>query len=547
MIKVLIVLFLFVNIIHSQNELDSLMNGLEEKMDKRDFYDRIKEERITNLKALLKEKGISSKSQYFITNKLIEEYEYYSFDESLRFIDRNLNLANAIANDSMRTESNLKLAKILATSGRYTESLEILNRIDRGSMPSGLYKDYYHSYRRCYSELRFISSSQRTNTKYNTLYLAYCDSLHAEISKLDKNSIEYLAVIEQSYRDADNLSKALEINAKRLALAKMGTREYSLVTFNRSYMSRDFDKNKTDQKKLLILSAISDIQNSIKDNASLTELAKLLFEEGYVERAHKYINFALEDAKFYNSKLRFLNISEISPEISNSFEARIQEQRNKLEKQLVFISILSLILIIALFFIIRQYKKMKLAKRDLKIANTRLKDLNEELILTNTDLKRLYEELSDVDYVKEQYIGTFLHLYSEYIDKLDVYRKKVFKYISTNKINDLFELTKSRQIINSELRLFYTNFDKSFLHIYPSFVENVNTLLKPDQQIVVNDAKSLNTELRILALIRLGIINSSKISKILRYSVNTIYNYRVKLRNSAVNRNEFEDLVKKIV
>ena len=186
-----------------------------------------------------------------------------------------------------------------------------------------------------------------------------------------------------------------------------------------------------------------------------------------------------------------------------------------------------------------------MGREHLKTANLQLKDLNEKLSFTNSDLKRLYEELSAVDTIKEQYIGTFLNLYSEYIDKLNVYRKTVKKYIITNRTKDLLELTKSKKIVEDELKIFYDNFDKSFLHIYPNFIKNLNALLKEDERIVVKE-EILNTELRIYALIRLGITNSAKIAKILRYSVNTIYNYRVKIKNSALNRDEFDELVKRI-
>ena len=139
------------------------------------------------------------------------------------------------------------------------------------------------------------------NVKYNNLYTAYSDSLNLEVSKLDKNSIEYLSSIEQNYRDANEYGKALEVNANILSLTESGHREYSLATFNRSYMLRDYLNDYEGQKTNLILSAISDIQCSVKDNASLSDLASKLFEEGALEKAHKYINYSLEDARFYNS------------------------------------------------------------------------------------------------------------------------------------------------------------------------------------------------------------------------------------------------------
>ncbi|MCL7754768.1 DUF6377 domain-containing protein [Polaribacter sp. Z022] len=539
-------LIFIISPLSSQNNLDDLILQLEEEMSKKTAYQEAKELRIKSLKSLLSEKVISPENKYFITNKLIAEYEYFSFNSSLFYIEENLALAKKIGNDFFIKESTLRLAKLLATSGRYDESINLLEEINSSNLSKELLNEYFNIFKRCYSELRTISRVKNITEKYNKLYLTYKDSLNIQIANLNKNSKLYLSTSEQNFRDEGNTIEALKVNAKRLSLAKMGTREYALVTFNRSYMSAEVDGNNLNQKKFLILSAISDIQASIKDNASLANLAVIFFGEGNVDRAHKYINFSFEDAKFYNSKLRFLDISNVLPVISKSYETKNRKQTNKLKKQLIFISLLSLILMVAIFFIIKQNKKINQGKEYLKTANLKLKDLNEKLSFTNNDLKRLYEELSSVDAIKEQYIGTFLNLYSEYIDKLDVYRKTVSKYIITNKTKDLLELSKSKKIIESELKIFYENFDKSFLHIYPNFIENFNDLLKEEERILVKDDDSLTVELRIFALIRLGISNSSKISKILRYSVNTIYNYRVKVRNIAINRDEFEEMVKKI-
>ncbi|QDO95511.1 transcriptional regulator [Formosa sediminum] len=543
----LAILFNVVNPIYASNELDSLIVKLEHEMAKRDIYDQAKEQRITNLKVLFSEPNVSLENQYFLTKKLINEYEYYSFDSTLYYIEENLAIAKKIGNSYFINESTLRLAKLLATSGRYDESIKLLEDISSKNLSDELIREYYSTYKRCYSELRTISTVKNISEKYNKLYYVYKDSLNAQISKLDPNSDLYLKLIEQNYRDVYDNKKALEINTKRLSLAKMGTRDFAMVAFDRSYMSYEIEGNRINQKKYLILSAISDIQASVKDNASMSNLAVILFEEGDVDKAHNYISFTFEDAKFYNSKLRFLDISNVLPVIAKSYEIKNVKQNNRLKKQIIFISILSLILALALFFIFKQFNKIKLGREHLKTANLQLKDLNEQLNNSNNDLKRLYNELSAVDTIKEQYVGTFLNLYSEYIDKLDNYRKNVRKYIVTNKTNDLLELVKSKNIVDDELKLFYTNFDKSFLHIYPNFIEGFNELLKDEGKIVIKKENTLTVELRIFALIRLGIVNSSKISKILRYSVNTIYNYRVKVRNNAKDREEFEDMVKKIM
>lgn len=512
-------------------------------MSKRAVFDNAKKLRIENLVKLLKESDSTSlQNNYFLVSEIIKEYEKYSFDKALIFIEKGLNIANTLNDDNLKKESQLKLAKLLVTSGRYKEAIDVLHEIERHLLPKKLLDLYYYNYKEAYSGLSFYTTVSNSKQSYSKLYKVYQDSLQQQLAP---NSNESLALIEKEFRDNREIEKALEINSKRLSKVALGTPNYSLITFERSLLY-GLNSNTNEQKKFLILSAISDIKASVKDNASLTELAMILFDEGNIESAHDFIDFSVEDAEMYNSRLRFVNISNKFSVISKAYEEKNLEQQNELKKLLVFISILVLFLVLTIIYIYQQIKKLSAARKELKKANDQLLSLNEKLSFTNSDLNRLYSELSDIDRIKEQYIGTFLNLYSDYINKLDTYRKMVRKYIVSNKTKALLELTKSKQLIDNELNLFYENFDKSFLHIYPNFVNEVNNLLKEDQQIILKEEESLNTELRILALIRLGITNSAKISKILRYSVNTIYNYRVRVKNNAKQRNTFEDEVKKI-
>lgn len=537
------ILFLFIHCLAiGQTELNSLLLKLDEAMNKRDVYDTSKNLRISNLEELLNEENISLENKYFLTNKIIGEYEKYSFDSALDYIEQNIGVAKQIGNINFEKESRLKLAKLLVTSGRYKEAIDVLNEIQRRELPEKLLNLYYFSFKEGYSGLSFYTSVKRIKANYSQLYATYQDSL---LQRLDQNSDESLALIEKGFRDQRAIENALKINAQRLSNVESGTPKYSLITFERSLLF-ELSGRIEEQKKFLILSAISDITASVKDNASLTVLAMIYFREGDIERAHRYIDFSVADAEKFNSKLRFVNISNTLSVISKAYEEKSLEQQKELKKMLVFISILALFLVITIIYIYRQIKRLSSARKSLKEANNQLQSLNEKLQFTNADLNRLYNELSDSDRIKEQYIGTFLNLYSDYINKLDTYRKMVRKYIVSNKTKSLLEMTKSKQLIDNELNIFYENFDKSFLHIYPNFVEQFNGLLQDDKQITIKDTNSLNTELRIFALIRLGISSSSKISKILRYSVNTIYNYRVKVKNNALNRNDFEDMVKKI-
>ena len=527
----------------TQTNLDSLLVALEYNMEQRIVYDSVKKKRIENLQKILYDEKATTENRYFINGKIIAEYEKYSFDKELTFIEKNIEIANKLNNSVLKNESKLKLTKLLVSSGRYKEAIDVVNEIEKSNLPEDLHSLYFYCLKEVYSGLNFYASASKNKEQYSRLYNIYQDTL---LQHLTKNSDESLALEEKKFRDKREIEKALEINSKRLSNLEPASPVYSLVAFERALLY-ELNNEIQKQKEFLIRSAISDIKLSIKDNASLTELAMIFFKEGDIERAHNYIDFSVDDAELYNSRLRFVNISNKLSVISKAYEERNLEQQNQLKKLLMFISVLVLFLILTIIYIYRQIKKLSAARKELKNANNQLHNLNEQLSLTNSDLNRLYNELSDTDRIKEQYIGTFLNLYSDYINKLDTYRKMVRKYIVSNKTKALLELTKSKQLIENELNLFYENFDKSFLHIYPNFVSEVNNLLKENEQIILKEEQSLNTELRIFALVRLGITNSAKISRILRYSVNTIYNYRVKVKNSAKNRDTFEDDIKKII
>jgi DNA-binding CsgD family transcriptional regulator len=526
-----------------EKTIDSLISALEVSMELRDFYDEKKEIRIEGFKALLNENDLDYENTYYLTNKLIGEYQYYSFDLALFYIEKNIATAEKIGDNFKVLESNLKLTKLLVETGRYKEAVDALDEMETNKIPKRLLSKYFYSLQEAYAGLSYYTEVQESKEKYSELYRVYEDSLTKQLLKSED---QYLRLKEKNLRDQRKLDDALEVNNQRIASLEMGNRLFSVVTFERSLLY-ELAKDTINQKKYLILSAQSDIIASVKDNASMTVLAMLLFQENEVEKAHEFINFSVTDAEFFNSRLRYVNISNILSLISKAYEKQTIAQNEKLRIFLSLLIVFGLILLVFLYFIIQQVKRLATTKNKLKTANNDLKQLNRKLNITNDDLKRLYDKLSESDKIKENYIGTFLNLYSDYINKLDSYRKLVQKYIITNKTKSLLDLTKSKQVIDEELNIFYKNFDESFLHIYPNFIEEVNKFLEEEEKILISNEHTLNTELRILALIRLGITDSARISKILRYSVNTIYNYRVKLKNKAkIERNLFEKEIKNI-
>ncbi|WP_146192222.1 DUF6377 domain-containing protein [Marinilabilia rubra] len=536
-------ILLFTHSLLADIGVDSLLTELEKTMAKRSVYDQQKEARINGLKEMRAKNNLNLTQEFLINSQLIEEYEPYNFDSTFHYLTINQELAKTLNNYEFQTKSNLKMADILASSGRYMEAVDILKEINRDYLNQNLLIRYYLDFIDIYSDLCIYTQSPTNYRRYFRITENYSDSV---MPMIDPQSELYLSLLEKKYRDNRQLMKCLMVNSKRLEKAKMGTRLYSTITFERS-LYYDIVSDREMEKKYLILSAISDIKAAVKDNASLAKLAIILHEEGQLDKAHKFINFSFEDAEFFNSRLRFISISNILPVINEAYQLKSEKQKAKLERFLIIISLLSLFLGLAVVFILRQMTKLKKARKELQTVNGKLKSLNLSLRDTNQSLNSLNKELSESNHVKEQYIASFLTICSEYIEKLDEFRKMTNKHIASQKIDELFKFTKSQKIIEQETREFYENFDTTFLHIYPHFVEELNRLLKKDERIELKKDERMNTELRVFALIRLGINDSSEIAKLLRYSVNTIYNYRVKIKNkAAVNRDEFEDHIMRI-
>lgn len=539
--KHFIILFLGITMpsCYGQKPIDSLIQVLESTIGQKALFDKQYEQKITFFKEQLAS-TTDYKEMYTLNKEIYQLYRFYNFDQALLSIEKNAELAACLQSDFYIQETTLNLCLLLSKSGRYKESIDELDALDPAYLDKKLLTTYYEAYRDAYSGLSYTTVVKKNKEAYQQIYAAYKDSLY---SRLDINSESFLRLSENELKEANSLTDALKINSKRIEKALEGSRLYSLITFERSliYGLSDDVQNR---KKFLILSAISDIKASVKDNASIGELAKILFLEGDIDRAHTFINASYDDARLYNSPLRAINIANSLPLITKVYNEQRSAQKKRLKNSLIFISFLSAFLLITIYLVVKQVKRVSRARNELKNANNKLQTLNLKLNNSNDDLKQLYHTLSESDRIKEQYIGTFLNLYSEYIDKLDVYRKLVRKYIRANRLNTLFELSKSKKVIDEELEIFHKNFDTSFLHMHPDFLDSVNSLLKPSQQIVLSDPTRLDTELRILALIKLGITTSAGISKILRYSVNTIYNYRAAINGKALDKKNFENAIK---
>ena len=297
----------------------------------------------------------------------------------------------------------------------------------------------------------------------------------------------------------------------------------------------------------MILSSIADMKSAVREYISLRKLAVLLYQEGDIDRAYSYLKLCMDDAVFCNARLRILEILQIFPLINDTYQQKAEKQQEQMKWALVSISLLSIFLLIAIFYVYKQMKRVAAARHEVIDANKRLKELNEELHRYNLQLKEANHIIAENSYLKEEYIGRYMDQCSVYLEKMDNYRRSLGKIAATGKVDELYKNIKSSKFIEEELKEFYANFDNTFLQLFPTFVEDFNTLLAEGEQIYPKANERMSTELRIFALIRLGITDSVKIAQFLRYSVTTIYNYRTKVRNKAAgDRDQLEQEVMKI-
>ena len=525
--------------------LDSLLNVLDKTIKEADTYVQIKENKLHELKKEARKTPPVSVERYHLNNDIYLEYKAYSSDSALHYLNENMLLARQLNDKERELKIQLELSYLLSSIGMYMEAADILNSIDRQTLPSSLLGYYYTCYEHVYFEAGAAQPRYKMfASRYAKLSHAYRDSMQVT---LDPSSATYLWLRETQLREAGKYDEALEFSDRRLAEASFGTPQYALVAYQRFRLFESMGK-KDEHLYYLVLSAISDVRSAIKEQSSLMVLAQELNRKGDLKRAYDYINFSWEISQFYKTRLRsWMNITPLSM-INGNYQDIIKQQNRELLIYIACVALLALLLVIAFIYIYRQMKALSIAKKGLQEVNERLFSLNEELEEVNRHLRSTNLELSESNLIKEAYIARFFKLCSVYVDRLQAYRKLVNKKLQRGQVAELLKMTHlSNDIVTVEVQELYANFDSAFLHLFPNFVESLNALLLPDEQIVLKPDELLNTELRIFALIRLGIKDSSQIAELLHYSVNTIYNYRSRVKTKArVSRDDFEDLVAKI-
>lgn len=537
-----IVLFILIPIcLFARSEMDSLLRVLDKTIENYQLYSNLKEQKLNQLKDLLN-LTTADEQRYIICGKLFDEYRSYTSDSALTYARKKLVIAEKLKGIVKLNDARLNLASIMGTLGMYKEAMDILDDVDIKTSPY-LRAYYFHIYRTIYGSMSDYAVSSQEKARYDSRTAAFRDSL---LAVNPPASGPHVMVRSDQLIVKKQYDEALKLLLPYFPTIVGNNHDRAIIAYSISEAYHG-KKDRNLEKRWLAISANYDIQSANKEYISLRNLAFILYEDGDIDRAYKYIRRSLDDALFCNARLRTIEISAMVPIIDKAYQLQTQARQRDLIISLVSISLLSLFLIVAIFFVYRQMKKLAITRKDLSIANDQLNDVNHELSGTNQELKVTNDTLLEANIIKEEYIGRYMDQCSVYIDKLDEYRRLLNKTAIAGKIDELLHSIKSKQFIEDELKEFYDNFDSSFLQLFPTFVEEFKRLLSDHEDIQLKPGQLMNTELRIFALIRLGITDSVKISHFLRYSLSTIYNYRTKLRNKALGkRDEFEANVMRI-
>ena len=507
---------------------DSLLLKLDQAIKERPIYMEQKELKLVELKRQL-HRQIPDEERFAILGTLLDEYRSFNTDSALHMAEEREQIAIRLGNREYIDNACMNKADVLGMTGMYKEVMDLMRNIHIDRLPVDIHPYYYHIYRTVYGLMADYAVTAYEKKLYTELTDKYRDSLLL-VNK--DNLLIHTLIQSDQYNVRNEYDKAIRLLTDYLALQKDYEHDVAICayTLSESYRLKG-DKEK--EKEYLIVSAMADMKTAVREYISLRKLAVLLYQEGDIERAYSYVKICMEDAAACNARLRKLEILEIFPIINDAYQQKTEKQQEQMKWALVSISLLSLFLLLAIFYVYKQMKKVAAARREVIDANKRLKELNDELHLSNAQLKEANHSIAENSYLKEEYIGRYMDQCSVYLEKMDNYRRSLGKIAATGNVEELYKTIKSSKFIEGELKEFYTNFDNTFLQLFPTFVEDFNALLADDEQISLKAGERMNTELRIFALIRLGITDSVKIAQFLRYSVTTIYNYRTKVRNKA--------------
>jgi hypothetical protein len=513
----------------SQVRNDSLIAQLIAEIERKDVYVNQKLERIERLREkLVAENALTNTQQFDIYNALYHEYKTFIYDSAFTYASKLVATAYKLSDSARIGYARVKLGFILLSSGMFKETFDSLRVVAVKFLPDSSRVDYYRLLSRAYSDLSIYNKDHFYRRHYETLDKLYLDSA-LRWSTPGSYYHYYLTAVRSLRIQKPALTvKAVEelLRTHQLSNPQLAVNYYDLGNAYRALNDMD------NTIRFTVLSSLSDIRAATKETAAMHTLARLLYDQGDIENAYIFIKQALDDAEFYGARQRKVEIGSILPVIAAAWINSVDGQRRNWIMYSAGLTLLALLVIAFAIIIFKQLKKLKNADAVIRETNQNLQEINQRLL--------------EADKIKEEYIGYYFSNNSDYIDKVEIFKRNLDQKIQSRKVDDIKYVVNTINPDHDREELYF-NFDKIFLKLFPDFVSIFNSYFHPDDRIHLKESELLNTELRIFALIRLGIHDAEKIARILGYSVNTIYAYKNRVKSKSIVPNElFEDKIMQI-
>lgn len=514
----------------SVNE-EQLFHRLDCYIAQRSKFTQRKEAKLLRLKKQLYTTS-DKRSQLRLYNQIYREYYTYRYDSAMTYAKKGYQLAVQLQDDYFINLNKINRAAVLSTGGFYSQAEDLMLAMDVEKMSHKLLQYYYYTLTWVYNYWETFCNKSEFQEGLAAKKRFYLGKTLEHIGNKESALYYYLSG-EFEYLKQRTSKKTLQFYMKALSASPLNSRVYASSAYCIARYYYDTDQ-KDLYEKYIVEAAISDQICPLKENLALQEFSTYLYNKdaSYAKRVAKYLYCSMEDAQFYNNRLRMVEISRILPLITETnHQAEVRKNRI-VTASLVIVSILSLGFLAMAFFAFKMNKRLAKSRREIKSQNTLLDGLNQKLLNTN---KR-----------RETYMHLFMDISAVYIRKLDDYRKLVSRKIKAKQTADLLTAINSYKLAEEEAANFYIRFDKAFIDLYPNFVEEFNQLLLPEKQIVLPAPNSLTKELRIYALMRLGITDGQELATLLFYSTQTIYNYKAAIRKRAKDLTTFDAAINRL-
>lgn len=535
--------FLGLTLVANANNRSAELARLDSVLARQPYYLKVREQHIEQLKIQLQhEQRVQQRLRLY--NELYQNYYVFQFDSAMKYINESIEYAVKTGQTSYYAQNVIQKADLLSIGGLYSQALESLSLLKPSVLPDTLKFNYYLTLFHTYVYWADYCSDAIYAPRYREMGRQNLVSAMPFLDKRDKRYSYYMG--EYSGYILNDPLKARKFYQQSIATTPESTRMYAMACFALA-CNYNAAGDTDNYENYLLMACESDAKSLTMENMALQNLAMYTLEHGEgtlaIEDAQRYINISLNNAKFYNSRLRIIEVSNRLPIIVNSYQRQLQQTNSFFRNSLLVISVFAVFLFISIGFIFKQNNRLTHSRRKLQESNHRLSEMNERQSLLNEQLYELNEKLVVTNKKREGLVKLYIDLCSRFINRLKKQQTLVKRKIKANQAQELLTQLSSDRLSEEDAATFLLRFDKAFLDLYPTFPAELNALLRPEDQILQPDKLTMTTEQRIMALVRLGVTESSEIANLLFYSPQTIYNYRSAMRAKALDKNNFEKLV----